>query len=83
MTDTHEILPSAYMDRLDPKVSDQTTFSASQSLTTDGLRDLSALSKLQVRELTHTGSTQMQATSNAVSQMAATGAKTVRYTFGE
>ncbi|WHI47710.1 hypothetical protein ACJJIW_14895 [Microbulbifer sp. JMSA004] len=73
------IQPSPYRDRVDPKVSDQTTSSSSQSLNLDGLRDLSALSKLQVREFTHTGATQMQATSNAMTQMAAAGAKAVNY----
>ncbi|RXJ71236.1 hypothetical protein CS022_21480 [Veronia nyctiphanis] len=73
------IEPSPYRDRVDPKVSDQTTSSSAQSLNLDGLRDLSALSKLQVREFTHTGATQMQATSNAMTQMAAAGAKAVNY----
>ncbi|UXH99926.1 hypothetical protein [Photobacterium sp. TY1-4] len=73
------ILPSPYRDRVDPKVADQTTSSSAQSLNLDGLRDLSALSKLQVREFTHTGATQMQATSNAMTQMAAAGAKAVNY----
>lgn len=69
--------PAPYRDRLDPKVSDQVVTSAAQSLNVDGLRDLSALSKLQVREFTHTSSTQMQATSNAMTQMAAAGATAV------
>jgi hypothetical protein len=73
------IQPSPYRDRVDPKVADQTTSSSAQSLNLDGLRDLSALSKLQVREFTHTGATQMQATSNAMTQMAAAGAKAVNY----
>ncbi|WP_444938809.1 hypothetical protein [Microbulbifer sp. JMSA002] len=73
------IQPSPYRDRVDPKVSDQTTSSSAQGLNLDGLRDLSALSKLQVREFTHTGATQMQATSNAMTQMAAAGAKAVNY----
>ncbi|RXJ71221.1 hypothetical protein CS022_21400 [Veronia nyctiphanis] len=68
-----------YRDRVDPKVADQTTASSAQSLSIDGLRDLSALSKLQVREFTHTGATQMQATSNAITQMAAAGAKAASY----
>lgn len=54
------IEPVPYRDRMDPKVSDQTTSSSAQSLSPDGLRDLSSLSKLQVREFTHTGETQMQ-----------------------
>lgn len=73
------IQPSPYRDRVDPKVVDQTTSSSAQSLNLGGLRDLSALSKLQVREFTHTGATQMQATSNAMTQMAAAGAKAVNY----
>lgn len=73
------IRPSLYRDRVDPKVADQTTSSSAQSLNLDGLRDLSALSKLQVREFTHTGATQMQATSNAMTLMAAAGAKAVNY----
>ncbi|WP_444930673.1 hypothetical protein ACJJIF_02520 [Microbulbifer sp. SSSA002] len=76
---TDGIEPSPYRDRVDPKVADQTTSSSAQSLNLDGLRDLSALSKLQVREFTHTGATQMQATSNAMTQMAAAGAKAVNY----
>ncbi|WHI47711.1 hypothetical protein ACJJIW_14890 [Microbulbifer sp. JMSA004] len=74
--------PAPYRDRLDPKVSDQTTGSTAQSLNLDGLRDLSALSKLQVREFTHTSSTQMQATSNAMTQMAAAGATAVNSVLG-
>lgn len=66
-----------YQDRLDPKIADQTTTSTAMSLNLDGLRDISALSKLQVREFTHTGATQMQATANAITQMAATAAKAV------
>ncbi len=77
------IEPVPYRDRMDPKVSDQTTSSSAQSLSLDGLRDLSSLSKLQVREFTHTGATQMQATSNAMTQMAAAGAKAVNYIFGD
>lgn len=79
MSDANGITPAPYRDRVDPKVSDQTTSSSAQSLSLDGLRDLSALSKLQVREFTHTGATQMQATSNAMTQMAAAGAKAVNY----
>lgn len=75
--------PVSYLDRVDPKVADQTTSSSAQSLNVDGLKDLSALSKLQVREFTHTGATQMQATSNAMTQMAAAGAKAVNYILGE
>ncbi|WP_444922537.1 hypothetical protein ACJJID_09635 [Microbulbifer sp. CnH-101-G] len=74
--------PSPYRDRLDPKVSDETTSSTAKSLNLDGLRDLSALSKLQVREFTHTSSTQMQATSNAMTQMAAAGATAVNAILG-
>lgn len=66
-----------YEERLDPKIADQTTTTTAMSLNLDGLRDVSALSKLQVREFTHTGSTQMQATANAITQMAATAAKAV------
>ncbi|OOF27462.1 hypothetical protein BZJ19_01395 [Salinivibrio proteolyticus] len=73
------IEPVPYRDRVDPKVGDQTTSSSAQSVNLDGLRDLSALSKLQVREFTHTGATQMQATANAMTQMAAAGAKAVNY----
>ncbi len=73
------IEPVPYRDRVDPKVGDQTTSSSAQSMNLDGLRDLSSLSKLQVREFTHTGATQMQATANAMTQMAAAGAKAVNY----
>ncbi|EPM3971926.1 hypothetical protein ACTJ2Z_000546 [Vibrio vulnificus] len=73
------IEPSPYRDRVDQQVADPTTSSSAQSLNLDGLHDLSALSKLQVREFTHTGATQMQATSNAMTQMAAAGAKAVNY----
>lgn len=73
------IQPSPYRDRVDPKAADKTTSSSAQSLNLDGLRDLSALSKLQAREFTHTGATQIQATSNAMTQMAAAGAKAVNY----
>ncbi|OOF20677.1 hypothetical protein BZJ19_01400 [Salinivibrio proteolyticus] len=79
MPEENGITPSPYRDRVDPKVADQTTSTSAQSLNLDGLRDLSALSKLQVREFTHTGATQMQATSNAMTQMAAAGAKAVNY----
>lgn len=79
MSDVNGIMPAPYRDRVDPKVADQTSSSSAQSLNLDGLRDLSALSKLQVREFTHTGATQMQATSNAMTQMAAAGAKAVNY----
>ncbi|AWF80920.1 hypothetical protein BTJ40_08915 [Microbulbifer sp. A4B17] len=74
--------PAPYRDRVDPKVSDQTTSSAAKNINLDGLRDLSALSKLQVREFTHTSSTQMQATSNAMTQMAAAGATAVNAILG-
>lgn len=77
VNDAGGIEAAPYRDQLDPKISDQTTSSSAQSLNLDGLRDLSALSKLQVREFTHTSSTQMQATSNAVTQMAAAGAVAV------
>ncbi|WP_444930672.1 hypothetical protein ACJJIF_02515 [Microbulbifer sp. SSSA002] len=77
------IEPAPYRDRLDPKVSDQKTSSSAASINLDGLRDLSALSKLQVREFTHTSATQMQATSNAMTQMAAAGATAVNAVFGE
>ncbi|RXJ71220.1 hypothetical protein CS022_21395 [Veronia nyctiphanis] len=70
-----------YLDRVDPKVSTSTTLSSALSLNLDGLRDLSALSKLQVREFTHTGATQMQATANAITQMAAVGARTANQFF--
>ena len=73
------ILPSPYRDRLDPKIADETTSTTALSLNIDGLRDLSALSKLQVREFTHTSATQMQATANSMTQMAAAGAKAVNY----
>lgn len=66
-------------ERVDPKITDQTTGTSALTMNIDGLRDLSALSKLQVREFTHTGATQMQATSNAMTQMAAAGAKAVNY----
>ena len=71
--------PVPFSERVDPKITDQTTGSSALAMNLHGLRDLSALSKLQVREFTHTGATQMQATSNAMTQMAAAGAKAVNY----
>ena len=65
-----------FRDRLASKVSDQTASSTALSVSLDGLRDLSALSKLQVREFTHTGATQMQATANSIMQMSAVAART-------
>lgn len=68
-------MSDTFRDRLSAKVSDQMATSAALSLHLDGLRDLSALSNLQVREFTHTGATQMQATANAIMQMSAVGAR--------
>ncbi|KJY90541.1 hypothetical protein TW84_10085 [Vibrio neptunius] len=73
------IQPSSSPDRVDTKVADQTISPSMQSLNLEGLRDRSELSKMQVREFTHTGATQTQATSNAMTQMAAAGAKAVNY----
>ncbi|MER2497073.1 hypothetical protein ABS858_13325 [Vibrio neptunius] len=69
------IQSSSSPDREDTKVADQTISSSKQSPNLEGLRDLSELSKLQVRG----GATQTQATSNAMTQMAAAGAKAVNY----
>lgn len=66
-------------ERLNPKITDQTTGTTALTLNLDDLRDLSALSKLQVREFPHTGATQMQATADAMAQMAAAGAKAINY----
>lgn len=81
-TKLEEIDPAPHRDSLDPKDSDQVANSAAQALkdmNLDDPRDLSAMSKLQIREFTNTGATQMQATSNAMTQMAAAGAKAVNY----
>lgn len=77
MTDENETLTSNDIDRLDPSIDDQN--SSVQSMNLDGLRDLSPLSKLQIREATHTSTTQMQATSNVMTQMAAAGSKADNY----
>lgn len=70
-------MSDTFQSGLSAKVSDQMATSASLSLHLDGLRDLSALSKLQVREFTHTGATQMQATTNSIMQMSAVAARTI------
>ncbi|WP_444898497.1 hypothetical protein ACJJIX_15660 [Microbulbifer sp. VAAC004] len=74
-------MKDTFRDRLATKVVDQMATSSALSLHLDGLRDLSALSKLQVREFTHTGATQMQATANSILQMSAVGARTFKDTF--
>lgn len=69
-----------YRDRVDPKVSDETTSSSAQSLSLDGLRDLSALSKLQVRECkSPVGEEKLQKASSSMNQLAAAGAKALNY----
>ncbi|WHI47709.1 hypothetical protein ACJJIW_14900 [Microbulbifer sp. JMSA004] len=70
-------MSDTFRDRLSGKVVDQMATSAALSLHLDSLRDLSALSKLQVREFTHTGATQMQATANSILQMSAVSVRTV------
>ncbi|WP_444930674.1 hypothetical protein ACJJIF_02525 [Microbulbifer sp. SSSA002] len=70
-----------FRDRLATKVADQRATSSALALNLDGLRDLSALSKLQVREFTHTSATQMQATANSILQMSAVSARTLKATL--
>ncbi|AWF80922.1 hypothetical protein BTJ40_08925 [Microbulbifer sp. A4B17] len=74
-------MKETFRDRLAAKVTDQLATSSALSLHLDSLRDLSALSKLQVREFTHTGATQMQATANSILQMSAVSVRALREAF--